>query len=130
MPLIKDPVTNLLKQALGFANLRQDVIASNIANANTPGYKAFDLVLRSSMGAPASLEPIRSSQRHMAMDATPSSPSGAHVERSREPGRLDGNNVNLDEELMKMLENRVNYRAAMEFYDRWGKLKQVARQLR
>jgi flagellar basal-body rod protein FlgB len=130
MPLIEDPLTKLMEQVMGFTNLRQDVIASNIANANTPGYSAFDIVLRETMDGSKKLEPATSHPRHMSMNASSSTPTGASVERSREPARLDGNNVSLDKELMKMLENRVRYQVTMELNDRWNGLKRVARDVR
>ncbi|MFQ5513721.1 MAG: flagellar basal body rod protein FlgB [Myxococcota bacterium] len=130
MPLIDDPVSRLMEQVLGFANLRQDVIASNLANANTPGYRAFDLVLQESLGSGPSLEPARSDPRHLSLGGSDGLPSGAELKPSNAPARLDGNNVNLDQELMKMLENRFLYQAAMELRDRWGNLKPVARDLR
>ena len=119
-----------MEQVLGFVNRRQDLISSNIANANTPGYTAFDIVLKGSMDSAASLQPRTSSPRHMTLESSGSAPTGARLERSSEPARLDGNNVNLDDELRKLLENRIMYQVAMELKDRWGKLKPVARGVR
>ena len=111
MPMIPDPTSKLIEQVLGFRNLRHDVIASNIANANTPGYKAFDLVLQKQMDETTPLDRSR-------------------LVRSREPARLDGNNVSLDQELRKLLENRTMYEVGMELMDRWGSLKKIAREVR
>ena len=129
MPLIADPLGTLLKQVLAFRNLRHDTIASNIANANTPGYKAFDVVLREQVNGMKPLEPTKSHSRHMSMDAADGS-QGVRVVRSREPARLDGNNVSLDQELAKLMENRAMYQVGMELLDRWGNLKPVARDVR
>lgn len=111
MPLIEDPTSKLIEQVLVFRNLRHDVIASNIANANTPGYKAFDLVLQEQMDETMPLDRSR-------------------LVRSREPARLDGNNVSVDQELQKLLENRTMYEVGMELMDRWGSLKKIAREVR
>ena len=46
MGLIDNPLASVLEKVLAYHSRRHDVIASNIANANTPGYTAFDLVLR------------------------------------------------------------------------------------
>ena len=128
MPLIEDPMVKLMSQVLGFTNLRQDVISSNIANANTPGYKAFDVVLEQTMGGGKSLAPRTSNARHMVMSLNDT--SAAKVQRSNEPARLDGNNVNLDVQLMKLMENRTMYQVAMELKDRWHALKPYARDVR
>ncbi len=129
MPLIEDPASKLLDQVLAFRNLRHDVIASNIANANTPGYKAFDVILRERVGAMKPIEPKRTHPRHMTQSES-ASPGGLRFERSREPARLDGNNVSLDLELGKLMENRVMYEVGMELMDRWGSLKTIAREVR
>ncbi len=110
MPMIPDPTSKLIEQVLGFRNLRHDVIASNIANANTPGYKAFDLVLQEQIDKMTPLDRSR-------------------LVRSREPARLDGNNVVVDQELQKLLENRTMYDVVMELMDRWGSLKKIAREM-
>ena len=128
MPMIKDPLSALEKQALGFRNQRHDVIASNIANANTPGYKAFDIVLQERVEGIKPLQPLRTDPRHMAATA-PKNPPGIQIQRSRDPARLDGNNVSLDKELVKMMENRVMYQVGMELMDRWGSLKRIAREM-
>ncbi len=129
MPLIEDPASKLLDQVLAFRNLRHDVIASNIANANTPGYKAFDVILREHAGAMKPIEPNRTHPRHLTQ-SDPASPGGLRFERSREAARLDGNNVSLDQELGKLMENRVMYEVGMELMDRWGSLKTIAREVR
>ena len=129
MPLIEDPASKLLDQVLAFRNLRHDVIASNIANANTPGYKAFDVILRERTGAMQPIEPNRTHPRHMTQSGSASS-GGLRFERSSEPARLDGNNVSLDQELGKLMENRVMYEVGMELMDRWGSLKTIAREVR
>ncbi len=129
MPLIEDPTSKLIEQLLGFRNLRHDVIASNIANASTPGYKAFDLILQERMDGMEPIEPIRTHPRHMSQSEAPSL-KGTRLLRSRDPARLDGNNVSVDQELGKLLENRTMYEAGMELLDRWGSLKKIAREVR
>ncbi len=129
MPLIEDPIAKLVEQVLGFRNQRHEVIASNIANANTPGYKAFDVILRERVDGMKPLEPTRTHARHLSQSESTTSES-IRLERSREPARLDGNNVSLDQELGKLLENRVMYEVGMELRDRWGGLKKIAREVR
>ena len=65
MPLIENPTSDVLKRVTSFHNVRQATIASNIANANTPGYRAFDLILSDRVNA-GRLEPKRTNPRHMA----------------------------------------------------------------
>ncbi|MFQ5698774.1 MAG: flagellar basal body rod protein FlgB [Myxococcota bacterium] len=129
MPLIPDPTARAVERALAFRDRRQGAIASNIANANTPGYRAFDLLLRARMEGGAALAPRRTDPRHLSAGGS-SNALGVEVERSREPTRLDGNNVELEGELMKLLENRTLYLAGMELMDRWKNLGAIARTTR
>ena len=123
MPLIQDPTSKLIEQVLGFRNLRHDVIASNIANANTPGYRAFDVMLSDRVSA-GRLEPRKTNPLHMALDGQLDR-IGAEIERSRRPAGLDGNNVSMEEETLRMTHNRLMYSAAVELYERWGTLSQT-----
>jgi flagellar basal-body rod protein FlgB len=129
MPLISNPLSGVLKHVLNFHDQRHDVIASNVANANTPGYKAFDVVLDQHMGGQKQIEPLRSDPRHMVMGASEIA-AGARVETSKATARLDGNNVSLDDEFMKLSQNRTMYAVAFELMDRWGGMNKTAREVR
>ncbi len=129
MGLIRDPLKPLLDRALAFQSLRQSVIASNIANANTPGFKAFDLVLRDRLEGLKPLQPTRSHPLHMSASESLNR-LGAEVVRSRAAARPDGNNVSLDQEMLKLMENRMRYVATFELMDRWGALGRYAREVR
>lgn len=128
MGMFPDALTPLFERALAHQQLRHTVIASNIANANTPGFTAFDVVLRSRL-ADAPLEPIRTDPRHLSASAELDS-IGAQVIRSHAPARVDGNNVSLEQELIRMTENRMRYQATVELMERWGVMKRYARETR
>lgn len=129
MPLIPNPTSKILQHVLGYQNQRHDVISANIANVSTPGYRAFDVVLQGEMSAGKSLEPRTSDPRHMSIgDAA--GLIGSRLEVSRAPARLDGNNVSLDDQFMKLTENRMRYQIGFELMDRWGSLMRLAREVR
>ncbi len=90
--------TDLLLQSMSVAALRHKVIANNIANVNTPGYKAlevsFEGELARHLGQPAGVKPV--------------------VTESDGPERVDGNNVDLDAELNAMTKNSLLYQAATQ----------------
>ncbi len=111
MGLIDNPTLKLLEHVLGYRDQRHDLISANIANANTPGYRPFDLVLDQQLAQPGTLP------AHQALNV-----GGA--------ARLDGNSVSLDDEFVKMTENRMMYQAALELYDRWSGLNGIAREIR
>lgn len=101
-------------------NLRlvnQNVISSNIANADTPGYKAkkveFEGALRQALGADDQLPMEADSPEHIVIrSSAPITPAIADDVNGVES--LDGNTVNRSEEMAKMVENQLLYDAAAE----------------
>ncbi|MGD1070117.1 MAG: flagellar basal body protein [Bryobacteraceae bacterium] len=80
-----------LGRFLSYLSQRQEVIASNIANADTPGYKARDLELPSDFSTA-----LQSAQ-------------GAVIEAPGLPSRNDGNSVNIDREARLLAENTIRF---------------------
>ncbi|MCF6204951.1 MAG: flagellar basal body rod protein FlgB [Methylococcaceae bacterium] len=102
-------------QALTLREKRSEVLASNLANADTPGYKARDLdfqaVLKKSMPASNNME--QTQQGHF-------SPNdrllGATMMfRNPQQASLDGNTVESHIEQAKYAENAVQYQASLQF---------------
>lgn len=95
---------------------QHEAIASNIANVNTPGYKArhvdFESVLKNMLGTQETLSLETTHIQHIAA-------KGAERHRVETrffndlSYRLDDNNVDLDHELALMAENRVRYNAML-----------------
>jgi flagellar basal-body rod protein FlgB len=82
-------------------SMRQSVVAGNIANANTPGYRAlelqpFEVVLES-----ASLQMAVTERGHMAPDATAAAPTNEVGGSRTWDVYRSGNNVNLEQEMIK-----------------------------
>lgn len=100
---------------------RHRVLSSNIANADTPHYKARDIdfaaALKGVQTQALGLE--RTSERHIGgagAGATP--PSGAMpLYRIPTQPSLDGNTVEMDVEQAAFSENAVRYRASLTFLD-------------
>lgn len=129
MPLIENPLKQMLEQVLLYHNQRHDIIATNIANASTPGYSAFDVILDRQVSGASSIAMKQNHPAHLSPSAALEE-VGGQLERSRDAARLDGNNVSLDKEFMKLTENRVMYQVVFELFDRWGDLNRVAREIR
>jgi flagellar basal-body rod protein FlgB len=87
-------LTDSLEQYMNVVSLRQKVVASNIANADTPGYKTQGLDFQSSFLA--------------ALDG--GSPRATEV--AGLPVKNDGNNVDLDREASLLAENAMRFNAA------------------
>ena len=114
-----DELFRFSQNALNLHAHRQQLIASNIANADTPGYKARDIdfaaALRNAEAAhtkaQASLPGTNAETRRP--DA---GPLGADVlYRSAVQRSVDGNTVDLDVERAQFAENAVRYEAQLMF---------------
>lgn len=103
-----------LEKILHSTSERQKVLASNIANAETPGYKAKDIKFDTIMGEQMKLS--TTSPRHI--NKTGSSSSGGKVEVDNRPSWGDGNNVELNNELAKMQENLLRHNAAIKLINK------------
>lgn len=116
------PFDNLLGvhgQALPLHRARLDRLAANIANADTPGYKARDLdfaaVLERSVGREAGVALKRTATTHL-----PGAGGDAPSEVFRvplQPSR-DGNTVDLATENAAFAEASMRYQASMTFIER------------
>ena len=104
-------------QALKLRSYRQQLLASNIANADTPNYKAVDIdfarELKRVSGAQAgSLHMAATSKGHL--QATSGNPYNAKIMyRPISQPNIDGNTVNMDEERAHFAENALRYESTV-----------------
>ena len=119
------PLLSMLTNRLGYLNQRQKLIAQNVANSDTPGYAPQDLkpfAISTQMAQQAlqlaSVSTTTTNPAHIAGIApaapTPWGPQNAPDSETR----VDGNQVVLEEEMMKMNDARMNYDAAIGFYEK------------
>ncbi len=119
MTIGMDKVFGVPERALHLRGERHQLLASNIANADTPNYKARDMDFREAMRQ-ASAPPARPLQvTHANHIQPPSDRLSAEDPKSlyRVPhaASLDGNTVETHVEQAKFAENAVNYQATLEF---------------
>lgn len=116
-------IVNKMSAELDNKVLRSKLIASNIANIDTPGFKSkdvkFENVLTEQIGH---LEMKTSHPRHM------TNVTGGilrnEVLENPNPGRPDGNNVDIDDEMLKLSENNVQYNVVVQLLStHLGKIK-------
>lgn len=108
------------EKALGFRAQRAEVLANNMANADTPNYKARDLDFASvlaaqsakSQGASAGLN--RTDSRHMAAEGISVGDAGLAYRTPFQPS-LDQNTVDLQVEQASYAENAVQFQASFTF---------------
>ena len=121
---LNDPLTGALARGLDRAALQQKVTAQNIANLNTPGYKRSYIKFSEEMNK-AKFSLWRTNPGHML-------PGGAHTEgfrtqvESATSMRSDGNNVDLDREMLDLVTNQLRYNALVQgISDRFAKWRKV-----
>jgi flagellar basal-body rod protein FlgB len=129
------PLFTMLKGRLGYLNERQRLIAENVANSDTPDFAPKDLqpfTIKAPANSPLALAPVASAAStdpaHLPIAfATPG--GGQKWTPKTMPDsetRLDGNQVVLEEQMMKMNDSRMNYNAAISFYEQSMNLIQTA----
>ena len=106
--------------ALEVRGRRMNILASNIANSSTPGFKARDIDFQRAMA---------SAQGGSVSDgAIDSAISGATMYRVPLQPSLDGNTVDLSTEQTAFAENAVQYQTTLAFLN--GRIGQITRALR
>lgn len=109
------------QQALSLRQQRQEVIANNIANADTPNFKARDInfsaeLQRASASLNGSTQPAKTHAGHLQLGAH-SSVTAQLQYRTPTQSRLDGNTVDMDIERTQFLDNSLRYQADIQFLD-------------
>jgi flagellar basal-body rod protein FlgB len=113
------PILSMLKTRLDWAQQRQRVLAENVANADTPHFRARDLAPLSfeSKVAAASVQLATTENSHLT--GLSGGPGAFALERKGHSAVLPtGNAVNLEDEMMKVAANQMDYQAAASLYSR------------
>lgn len=124
MDLSQIPLFAVLKGKLQHTSERQKLIAANVANADVPGFAPKDLkpftvgqTLQRQVRAPELFPVAITSPAHMEIASiVPPQPGVDTVAAPDSEIRLDGNHVVLEEQMVKMSEARMDYDAAIGFY--------------
>lgn len=114
---IFDKTMASMERSLNYRSMNQKLIASNIANMDTPNYKAFKMMVDEKIQESSSAEPQLSMTRTQVghLDITGNATDLGRVERmENNPHSLrgDGNTVELDTEMANLAENTLMYNTA------------------
>lgn len=115
-----DDALGFQEKALGLRAHRQQVLASNIANADTPNYKARDIdfaaALKDAVAGRNSgdLQMARTSSHHIPGGGNGNGPASLLYRKSNQSS-VDGNTVDMDVERAQFSENAVFYEAGLSF---------------
>ncbi len=120
MDLSKIPVFGAITKRMYWLHQRQKVLAENVANANTPGYQPRDMkelnfndVLKRS----SKMKMSATQANHIAPRAsTNASGFDTRTQKTSYETSPDGNAVSLEEQMLKVTENRMDYELMTNLY--------------
>jgi flagellar basal-body rod protein FlgB len=118
MPITDIPILSMLRQRMEWHQERQRVLAENVANADTPNYRARDLAppdFSHEMQAALTLD--RTNPLHINAQAG-GGPAFAADSGGRYQIRPRGNSVTHEDEMMKVASNQMDYEAVTSLYTR------------
>ena len=120
---VNDKTIQALASSLNFRQMRQKVISSNVANAETPGYKAkrldFEAALGRALDVDGHLSMKAENMKHF--DVGSGGFDNLKPEVYKDPNGIaaeNGNTVDRDAELAKMAENKVLYDASVQLLNK------------
>src|SRR3954469_7463034 len=119
-----DKTTNVLGSAINFRSLRQNVAAANIANAETPGYKAKVVEFEDALSRAADLEGWAKETKttdpdHYIIGSGAVSNARADVYDNPDVNvSNDGNTVDMEKEMATLQENSILYKAALNLINK------------
>ena len=109
---------DILQRGLEAAWTRNTVIRNNIANVETPGFKASDVEFESLMAQSlrgTGFTGTRTHVKHIPIgSARPESVTARIIPRSDTTMRMDGNNVDIEAENVKLAQNSIYYNTLLE----------------
>lgn len=126
------PLMRGINQAMSHLSQRQHVIAQNIANADTPAYKARELEAPSfaymvdTGGARVARPTVQLSGAMKALGATQQVAAGIVPDRDVTETKPDGNNVTLEEQVMKLGAIQAEFAALTNLYRKQMQLMKTA----
>jgi flagellar basal-body rod protein FlgB len=115
---IIDQTIGVLSKSLDLRMRKQQVVASNIANAETPGYAArkldFEADLQRAMVTPE-VQAKKHNPRHIPVGTGGIDAVQGTISRQPDSNPLgDGNSVSIDDEMLELAENQLLYEASSQ----------------
>jgi len=117
------PVLSALRTKMQWHQVRQRVLSENVSNSDTPNFKPRDLVepkfdaAGAEKGSMGQLAMMRTSSAHMAASDSVGKSFDVNGKTGFET-RPAGNSVSLEEEMMKVSENQMDYAAVTSLYSK------------
>ncbi|MEA3241317.1 MAG: flagellar basal body rod protein FlgB [Pseudomonadota bacterium] len=113
-----DNTTNLLAKVMALRARKAEVISSNIANIDTPGYKARQVTfmdqLQDALVESDRLPLVKTHKEHLPVSRTITEIESSIQAQESSLAGFDRNTVDLDHEMAALAENSLNYNAAVQ----------------
>ena len=130
MGLLDMPIFTALTDKMHWHQARQGLLAENVANAETPGYRGRDLAQynfadRTSASSSAMVTTTATQPMHFSVSSSEGSSFGAQRMANFEI-TPEGNGVTLEDEMMKVTTNMMDFQAATSLYQKSIKIPKTA----
>ncbi len=116
---------NFLEKSLDLRTRKQRVLATDIANADTPNFQSFDVLVEEALqkarkdGEEDGFRLVTTNPRHMALDEAPFPEPMVRVQQADSYSlKTDGNTVDVDREMGKLAKNQIMYNTSVEIISR------------
>jgi flagellar basal-body rod protein FlgB len=120
---VNDKTLNALTTALNFRDMKNNLIASNVANANTPGFKAkkidFEAALARALDVDGQMQMNATDERHFNVGG--GGFNNLEPEIYDNPNGVvspDGNSVDVEAEMAQMAENKLMFDALVQLINK------------
>ncbi len=117
------PLLSMLRERMSWLEARQNTLSQNVANADTPGFVARDLVpqdfesiLRGAVRNPFHVALAATDSGHIAI--TPASAEYGSKDAPDVEQSLNGNSVSLEQEMIKVSDTQAQFQAATNLYSK------------
>ena len=116
--ILNSPMFNYMPRAMTAANMRQEVIANNIANVNTPNFRKSNLEFEEMLAREiygeepdGKLQMVRTHDKHLPFKPLDYRAEPQIVQDNTTIMRTDDNNVDIDIEMATLAKNQLYYNA-------------------
>lgn len=121
-PILGGITDKAIGAALNGLSIRQKLISNNLANIDTPGFKAsevqFEDQLQNAIArgqGRSSMTPVSYNPRHIPIEATRAEEVQPEVAEDMDTTmRVDGNNVDIDKQMVQLAETALSYNALVQ----------------
>jgi flagellar basal-body rod protein FlgB len=118
------PLVDQLKTRMQWLQTRQKLLAENVANADTPGFRPKDLQAMSAPGVPGGVRIEATAPGHITTSGGPGAPGergGVKFET-----RPSGNSVTIEDEMTKLADTQMDYQTVASLYTKSLSLLKIA----